>query len=818
MPTNTTFFDLLSAVEQYYGSGSDQWLEIARYGQSSEQFLQIVDQLPDYRAVTNVKGEILGWERLTSETTSSLSTTINSNVGTEVIETWTPATVETAQGEVIASKGIATSSGVQFITKSVIPAIAAAGVGIQLGKTIDKVAYEVGGLIWDKEELWALDPDNWDTITSGNDDLNSRVFNMIFGLNQNDNTMQPYIDEMAFAHLAGYMQHVGMLEKGNYDIDYDLSTLGYTLQRTGYPNPLQVVDVNNISSLNWRRGVYHFEQHWTVISSTHPVYAVLYQNTANTCYIDIWSKGPFTLKGWIVRLPGHQDSSGAGYEGTYTSQQHQYSGEPEYYGLYGASMGQFLYSSAHPSYDEERWSWTPYGSYVITVDENYPTTHDLRCILFGNSTESEVGGMPGIGTQTGAVTPDLSDEMTVNEILAVLKSIYPDLWNNAVEYPVMQPDGTTKTYTYVPTTLPETVSATDEQPTGNGEYINQQHPEYDPETVPDSMWKTIYDVISTPPSNTTTETGDGTTPAVVVPTGSASALYSVYNPSQSELNSFGAWLWSTNFVDQLLKLFNDPMQAIIGLHKVFAPPSISGRGNIKVGYLDSGVTTNLVDEQYVTVDCGSVSLSEYFGNVFDYDPHTQVYIYLPFIGIEKLDTGDVMRSSINVVYHIDVITGACLAEINVTRDLSGGTLYTFTGNCAVQYPVSSGSYMGIVASIASIAGGVVGTISSGGALAPMAMGAVSGVLNAHTRVNHSGGFSGNAGAMGIKKPYLIITRPQTCLADEFPKFEGYPANSSVLVSDCTGYIECKAVHIENVPATDAELTEIENLLKSGVII
>lgn len=818
MPTNTTFFDLLSAVEQYYGSGSDQWLEIARYGQSSEQFLQIVDQLPDYRAVTNVKGEILGWERLTSETTSSLSTAINSNVGTEVIETWTPATVETAQGEVIASKGIATSSGVQFITKSVIPAIAAAGVGIQLGKTIDKVAYEVGGLIWDKEELWALDPDNWDTITSGNDDLNSRVFNMIFGLNQTNNTMQPYIDEMALAHTALYMQQVGLFNRNDYEVDYDVSTLGYTLDKSGYPNPLKVVDANNFTVLNWRRGVYHYTQHWEVLSSSSPVIVALRQNRdGQTCSGIMMSKDPFTVKGWCENYlhPGEP----TGWEDTYNSAYHEYSGMPGYYSLYGAvAIAESFYGATHPSYENERWSWTPNGSYVTELENDYPTEHDLICICYGNSTESEIGGFPGTGTQPGAVVPSLANDMTVDDVLNALKAQYPDLWNNAVEYPVMQPDGTTKTYTYVPTTLPETVSATDEQPTGDGEYINQQHPEYDPETVPDSMWKTIYDVISTPPSNTTTETGDGTTPPVVVPTGSASALYSVYNPSQSELNSFGAWLWSTNFVDQLLKLFNDPMQAIIGLHKVFAPPSIAGRGNIKVGYLDSGVTTNLVDEQYVTVDCGSVSLSEYFGNVFDYDPHTQVYIYLPFIGIEKLDTGDVMRSSINVVYHIDVITGACLAEINVTRDLSGGTLYTFTGNCAVQYPVSSGSYMGIVASIASIAGGVVGTISSGGALAPMAMGAVSGVLNAHTRVNHSGGFSGNAGAMGIKKPYLIITRPQTCLADEFPKFEGYPANSSVLVSDCTGYIECKAVHIENVPATDAELTEIENLLKSGVII
>ena len=126
--------------------------------------------------------------------------------------------------------------------------------------------------------------------------------------------------------------------------------------------------------------------------------------------------------------------------------------------------------------------------------------------------------------------------------------------------------------------------------------------------------------------------------------------------------------------------------------------------------------------------------------------------------------------------------------------------------------------MGIVASIASIAGGVVGTIASGGALAPVALGAVNGVLGARTRVEHSGGFSGNAGAMGIKKPYLIISRPQTALAPTFPSFNGYPANESVILSQCSGFIRCDDVHLTNIPATSSELSEIESLLKDGVIL
>jgi hypothetical protein len=257
-------------------------------------------------------------------------------------------------------------------------------------------------------------------------------------------------------------------------------------------------------------------------------------------------------------------------------------------------------------------------------------------------------------------------------------------------------------------------------------------------------------------------------------------------------------------------MFNDPMQAIISLHKVFCTPSVSGRNNIKVGYLDSGVEANVVDEQYVDVDCGTIQLAELFQNVFDYPPFTEVSLYLPFIGFVKLDVNDIMRGTIQVIYHVDVLTGACLADVKVTRDMFGGVIYQYNGDCSVHYPLSSGSYMGMV----TAALGVAGTVASGGSMIPMLLG----VAKAKTSVERSGNLSGNAGAMGIKKPYLVIQRPQTSTANEFNKYLGKPANFTTKIGSATGYISCTEVHIENCNGTDSELAELESLLKSGIII
>ena len=126
--------------------------------------------------------------------------------------------------------------------------------------------------------------------------------------------------------------------------------------------------------------------------------------------------------------------------------------------------------------------------------------------------------------------------------------------------------------------------------------------------------------------------------------------------------------------------------------------------------------------------------------------------------------------------------------------------------------------MGIVTGIASVATGIAGAVVSGGAIAPALMGGAGAIMNSHTTVQHSGGFSGNAGAMGGKKPYLIIVRPQTKVAQDYPYLQGYPTNTTVKIGDCSGYVRVRSLHLDTVAATDAEKVEIETILRNGFTI
>ena len=94
-----------------------------------------------------------------------------------------------------------------------------------------------------------------------------------------------------------------------------------------------------------------------------------------------------------------------------------------------------------------------------------------------------------------------------------------------------------------------------------------------------------------------------------------------------------------------------------------------------------------------------------------------------------------------------------------------------------------------------------------------------GLTNAAKTSNaRSGGFSGNAGAMGVKIPYLIIERPITKVANTFDILNGYPTNHDSRLGDCSGNVIVKYVHVEGINATEQELSLIESMLKSGVVV
>lgn len=311
-------------------------------------------------------------------------------------------------------------------------------------------------------------------------------------------------------------------------------------------------------------------------------------------------------------------------------------------------------------------------------------------------------------------------------------------------------------------------------------------------------------------------------PAIAGGGGSATGLANLYNPTLAQVKQFSRWLWGSDGLnlDQLKKLLQDPMQAIIGLHVMYATPTTGADRDIQVGYINSGVSSKIVTEQYTEIDCGTVTINEYFGDARDYSPYTQVYCYLPFIGVVELNADDVVNSTLGIKYKIDVLTGCCLAQLTVKKYGLDAVLYTYTGNCAVQMPITSGNYLSTVSSLLGLVVSAGGAALTGGALAPIAINAATNAVagGARASVAMSGSLGSNAGAMGIRKPYLIIKRVESADANGYNEFYGYPTNKRVNLSQLTGYVRVKDINLSGTNATEDEQNEIVTLLKEGVIL
>ena len=726
---------------------------------------------------------------ISSDTNISSRAAVRAPINTTVTTVTDPPTVQFSN----TPKTGSFTQDAMYLFGEVGQAVGATATGISLGKSIDARLYNANPDFWDSVGMSSLNPETWASITAGDTSLGATLFNFVFGIDANTGKAQAYMDADAYAYMAYWMKTQGVFQEAtNYYVD-DPEVI------TNYNLPVIGIDGNAFT--------------FTRINSTpHEIYTFsadsdfkvfIYTLIPTMNFYILCSKTPVTITRTEM-VSGYTDTFNLNIKYTFNHKD-----------IYYQALG-----------------YNPNNA-ITNIAANVPIATDNRelqgayVVLYGEAQ----GGVDGITSQPSAQLPDTSTWSDIPSTDAYLRSAYPNMYADGLQYDVLQPDGNVITKTYIPVPLPDNVTSPDTQHANNpwdnqqptSDAATQTSTEIDIATSPDDfikqLIKTITQTVQTTDTVNPPTTGTGDSPTPVPITGSASALWSVYHPSQAQVNSFGAWLWTDNIITQIQQVLQNPMDGIITLHKVFAMPVDSGNGTIVIGRLDSQVGTALVTQQYVTVDCGYIDCAEEFGNVFDYEPYTSLHLYLPFIGIVPLNVNEVMRSTLHVVYGVDVFTGACLATVEVARDGNAVNLYQYSGIAAVEYPLTGATHSGLLAGLA----GIVGTIAMGavtGGVGLVGAGAIAnGAIQAATSKNaHASNFSGNAGAMGIKTPYLIIERPQTKVAETFPRLDGYPTNYSVRLGDCANHVVCKTAHVHGINATQPELEKIENYLLSGVEI
>lgn len=303
-----------------------------------------------------------------------------------------------------------------------------------------------------------------------------------------------------------------------------------------------------------------------------------------------------------------------------------------------------------------------------------------------------------------------------------------------------------------------------------------------------------------------------------LPTGSALAtgFLSLYNPDQATLRQLATKLWSTDFFNTIEKVLNDPFDAIIGLSLLPFTPVTSGSVNVMIGNYNSEVSMPVISNQYITLDCGTLNVSENWKNALDYNS-TSAEIFIPFVGFRALNVQDIMNETISLKYNVDVLTGSGVAILKAGNKV----LYTWPCNMSYDIPITGSNKQALYTGMINIALTGAGGVAAGGVMGGV-MGAANSAINtaihSQSDVQRSGSIVSNTSILSEFTPYLVLHRPKQSMPKNFKQIKGYQSNITSVLGNLTGYTEVEFIHLTGIKATDSELNEIEELLKEGVII
>lgn len=312
----------------------------------------------------------------------------------------------------------------------------------------------------------------------------------------------------------------------------------------------------------------------------------------------------------------------------------------------------------------------------------------------------------------------------------------------------------------------------------------------------------------------------------------------LFVPTQSQLKQVAEYLWGGLFdISTYLRLFEDPMDCILGLSVVPVSVPTSGSATITVGNIElSGISLPVASQQYIEVDCGSLTVSPYFGSYLDYEPYTKMSLFVPYSGVHTVNADDLMGRTVNLVYHIDILTGSLVAFLKC----GDSVLYEFNGACGSNIPVNSMNYASTIENAIRIAVNIGTTVATAGASAPLtgadagkrtayqqfgrgvslAGSTADGALSLKPNIDRAGSLGGTTGLLGNQIPYFIITRPRLCKPKNQNKIKGYPAFINYSISDLVGkgYTEFDTILLKNLYLTDDEKNELESILEGGVYL
>ena len=240
----------------------------------------------------------------------------------------------------------------------------------------------------------------------------------------------------------------------------------------------------------------------------------------------------------------------------------------------------------------------------------------------------------------------------------------------------------------------------------------------------------------------------------------------VYKPSTSDMAELATKRFrANNTVDGITYSDIDLGSYITQFKRIFFDIVSSSKSNILLGRHDTLINTDVVNNDDVTIDCGSVLIQGSNNNELDAKIY-KIKLVLPFYEVVELPS-IYMNKTIHIVYQCNVITG--YADILINEVVDNTDLLIVKYRCKVSQDLPY-------------------------------------ILD-YDKLN------GSLSDMQLNTSPKIILQKNNTFIDK-----GYTTYKKGLISNEIGYFEVKDIVSMSVNATQKEKDLIENLLKSGVYL
>ena len=257
---------------------------------------------------------------------------------------------------------------------------------------------------------------------------------------------------------------------------------------------------------------------------------------------------------------------------------------------------------------------------------------------------------------------------------------------------------------------------------------------------------------------------------VQTPVETGYGIITIYKPTAENLDAISRLRFTIGVNTEGLPQVGDIAQYISVLKKFYIDIPTTKSEPVKLqNYVLTDVVAPLIENDRMTIDCGSITVTGMYNNAIDLKADTN--IYLPFCnGLNSISTDKIMNKTVRLAYEVSLLNGQCVAKL---YDNANNVLATFNGDVSIDIPFMS---------------------------------------DWQTAIN--GKIGNNVQFLYGLTPFIQI-KEQSAIESVYG-FKTY--KPTMLKNEINGYCEVENIELDGINATLQEKEEITRLLSNGIIL